>query len=411
VVSPRSAGVLRAGAVLALLLGASACETRFEVLSSDGGFSPDAGDGGAADAGPNVPTGNWVVAAGQEHTCFLSGGALSCFGTAKEGRLGDGRTTGNQLRPLRVGAASDWQVVAVGEAHTCALKADGSVWCWGANGAGQLGQGDTTARSTPQQVPLPARARDVQARFAHTCAVLETGAVECWGANFEGQLGLGDNPNGPDVLAPIVLPKAGPWRSVAPGQGHTCAIAVDGGLWCWGRNTENELGLGPGAGPQLRTPQRVGAALDWVEVVAGQSGTCGLRADRSLWCWGVWVNGVTQQSAPTQLGSATDWALARIDTFHLCALKLDGALWCLGRNIEGQLGLAAPSQIDVLTQIEPSARWSALSTGRFHTCARKAAGTVWCTGANANPPDGSDTAGWLGVGDFNRRSAFTEVLP
>lgn len=406
-VSPlrRAAGCL---ALLALAGLGSACEERLEVLRSDGGAS---GDGGALDGGPEVPAGTWVVAAAQEHTCFVSGGALWCFGTANDGRLGDGRSAGNQLRPLRIGADTDWQVVAAGAEHTCALKIDGTVWCWGANATGQLGLGDTKPRATPQQVPLPARARDVQARFTHTCAVLETGKLLCWGANFEGQLGLDDPPNSRERPSPTALPLPTLWRAVAPGDGHTCAIALDGGLWCWGRNTDGELGQGPGAAQQIRAPQRVGTGLDWVDVMSGQSGTCGLRADRSLWCWGTYASGAPQPNVPTRVGAASDWAQARFDTFHLCALKLDGALWCQGRNDEGQLGLPPPAQINALKEIAPGTRWSALSTGRFHTCARRTAGTVWCTGSNANPPDGSMTAGWLGVGDFDRRSAFTQVLP
>ena len=102
-------------------------------------------------------------------------------------------------------AGGPWIAPAAGSIRTCALAADGGVWCWGGNANGQLGSGDRASRSDPRQVSLPAKAVDVRTSFEFTCALLEDASVWCWGFNMEGQLGLGDQYPGDDKLSPVQL--------------------------------------------------------------------------------------------------------------------------------------------------------------------------------------------------------------
>jgi alpha-tubulin suppressor-like RCC1 family protein len=176
-------------------------------------------------------------------------------------------------------------------------------------------------------------------------------------------------------------------------------------LYCWGRNTDGELGLGPGAGIQVRQPARVGSDGNWAHVSAGQGSTCAIKADHTLWCWGMNDAGQlglgdrTSRDQPARVGDA-GWDALSLNTFHACALA-GGRLWCWGRNVEGQLGLGDTEDRALPTAVDEAADWSSAGSARFATCAMKTDGSVWCTGANDD--------GQLGTGDTDRRNTFTRV--
>lgn len=386
---------MRAAAGLALLALAG-CNVDLVVLRDEAGA--DAGLGPPYEA----PLGNWTLSVAAEHSCAISGGALYCWGSGADGRLGTGTGIGD-VEPVRVSTSTDWALVATGDAHSCALNRAGRVFCAGANAAGQLGLGDTRVRKLLAPVGLPEPARDIQARANHSCAVLQSGALWCWGANGEGQLGLGDTFPGADQPSPVPVPGGAQWRTVAPGEGHTCGIQRDGSLWCWGRNSSQNLGLGAGAPAQARVPQRIGSDDVWDSVVSTIDGSCALRTDHTLWCWGNDAARGLSLATPTQIGPDADWGLVRIDAYHSCALKLSGALYCRGRGSEGQLGRANLNPSPDFTPIEPAQRFSAVSVGRSHTCVRSSAGVVSCTGKN--------DVGQLGVGDQVIRKVLSEVRP
>jgi alpha-tubulin suppressor-like RCC1 family protein len=300
--------------------------------------------------------------------------------------------------------------LALGESHTCGVRApEGAVACWGGNLAGQLGLGDTASRAAPQIVPLGFSARRVTAGYRHACSVLADGSLWCWGDNTEGQLGLNDAYGSANALSPARVGQATDWVTVSGGQGHTCGIRAPGTMWCWGRNTSYELGLGTVQPIQLRAPTQVGTFSDWTDVELGQDDACGLRRDGSLWCWGDGSPGQLAAppglvAAPTQVGADTDWTTVDTDAFSTCALKTGGGLYCWGRNAEGQLGTGDTSDRTLPTATGNGARFGWVSVGRFHSCAETTAFQVLCTGA--------DESGELGLGDTMRRSQFTPlVLP
>src|SRR5205814_357476 len=157
------------------------------------------------------------IAAGGGHACAVTGGALRCWGDGSDGQLGAaaGDAGVGQL-PVTI-AGGPWIAPAAGTIHTCALAANGGVWCWGGNANGQLGSGDRTARPDPRQVSLPAKAVDVRTSFEFTCALLEDASVWCWGFNMEGQLGLGDQYPGDDKLSPVQVGTDPDWPFPAAG--------------------------------------------------------------------------------------------------------------------------------------------------------------------------------------------------
>lgn len=392
--------------LFALLL--PACSIRGEVLFDreasveDSGFVTDTATPSDAPTG----SGAWV-SAGQSHSCAIRGGVLACWGDGANGRLGLGDEAARD-RPTVVGGGGPFESVTTGDAQTCARETSGSILCFGGNDRGQLGLGDLTPRRTPVRVPLSRPATVVSAGYEVTCALLDDRSLVCWGENLEGQLGQADTYPGTPSSKPLRVGGDSDWSVIAAGQGHVCGIRAPGTLWCWGRNTDGQLGQGPGAEVQLRTPTRVGTESDWIAVDVGQATTCGLRADGSMWCFG--DNGFGQVgtapssgvTTPRRVGADTGWVEVKTDTFHTCARKADGSLWCFGRNVEGQLGLGDTTDRSTPTRVGAATDWVQLDVGRFHTCARKTDGSIHCTGANAD--------GELGLGDRDRRATFTRVV-
>ncbi len=189
-----------------------------------------------------------------------------------------------------------WAKVAGGRNHTCGVRTDRSLWCWGNNGDGSLGLGDTTDRRVPTRVGTDLDWAKIGTGAYHTCGVRADRSLWCWGNNGDGQLGLGDETN---RLVPNRVGTDLDWVEISTGVYHTCGVRADRSLWCWGSNGAGQLGLGDTTLTRL-VPTRVGTDLDWAKISTGADHTCGVRTDRSLWCWGL------NDRAQLGLGDLTD---------------------------------------------------------------------------------------------------------
>lgn len=362
-----------------------------------------------SDGGCAMPDVIVDAALGAGTSCAVgSSGMLWCWGNNEHGSVGVG-TSGlgtEVLLPVRVGVETSWAAVAAGQDHICATGTDGTLWCWGYNSNGQLGQGDGSARHVPTRLGTGTAWAAVSLGKDHSCALDTGGALYCWGENRAGQLGVGDltERSVPTEVA------GGPWAQLGAGWEHTCAVDTAGGLWCWGDNAVGSLG--DGSTTSRSTPVQVGVDTDWAEVAGGTGVTCARKTDGTLWCWGHNSLGQlgqgtfdaegTPQTTPLQVGSEADWTAVTSGDDHVCGLRAGGALFCWGGNDEGEAGIGSSStRVTSPTRVGTLDGWLAPEAGDDYGCAIQSDGALWCWGDNE--------LGQLGVGEGGTRSAPVQV--
>ena len=274
-------------------------------------------------------------------------GTLWCWGVNDKGQVGDGTvTTRNSFVEV---AGGPWAQVSMGASHACAVTQTATLMCWGNNSNGQLGDGTTTQRLSPVPVTGTDWAR-ASGGTTHSCALKSDGTLWCWGLNSSGQLGDGTTTQ---RVAPVQIAGTN-WTSVSTGTNHTCGTRSDGTLWCWGSNAYGELGIGSAGGVKLTPVQVPGAG--WVNVSTSYFATCGSKDDGSGYCWGANSEGglgdgtLTAKSSPTAL-PGTGWVQVRSSNKTACGRKQDGSLWCWGLNDTGQLGNGSTARSLVPLQI------------------------------------------------------------
>jgi uncharacterized protein YjdB len=330
-----------------------------------------------------------TIAAGNHYTLAIrDDGSLWAWGRNSYGSLGVGieeRYLKMQPIPRRINAANDWVAVSAGNVHSVALKADGSLWAWGANGGGRLGDGTNTTRVAPVQVAGAAKNWKTIASLNgnHTLAIKTDGSLWAWGVNNFGQLGDGTNT---DRFTPVRIGAANDWAAVSAGQYHTMAIKADGSLWGWGANDRSQIedySYNWNSRDKL-TPVRIGAANDWVAVEAGEYSTMALKADGSLWGWGDHVGWGDRVTQPRQVvGEGMDWTVVSDGYAHTVALKANGSLWAWGAYSYDQLfDGVSQSYKNAPGQVGGANDWVAVSAGQAHTVALKADGSIWTWGYN-----------------------------
>ncbi len=292
--------------------------------------------------------------------------------------------------------------VATGSTHTCAIKSDSTVACWGANGSGQLGDGTTTDRLTPTAVPGLSAVIDIAAGLAHTCALRSNGTVVCWGTDGEGELGDNRGPNPAGILSVVAVSGLTNVIAIAAGTYHTCALRSDTSVACWGYNGSGELGDGSTANRYV--PVVVQGLSSVVMITGGFRHACATKVDGTAYCWGSNNNGQLgdgtsiDRLVPTPVSGLTTASAISAGQYHSCALLASGSLSCWGNDLYGQLGDGATTVVNRLvpTPITSIGGVGVVSAANVFTCALKTDGTVYCWGNN--------DAGSLGDGTATSRS-------
>ena len=353
---------------------------------------------GAPDKAPAIKAASTRMASGQGHWLAIKpDGGLWAWGANDDGLLGIGTSDfDNRTAPVRLGLKTDWVAVSAGSKHTAALKSDGSLWTWGVNNCGQLGY-DTkkdneygTSVSKPQLTPLRVDQDSTWAAVSaggnHTVALKKDGSLWAWGLNERGQLGDGSKTM---RETPVRIGEESNWTAVSARVDYTLALKADGSLWAWGANDSGQLG--DGTDDSRSAPIRVGADSDWAAVSAGWEHTVAMKADGSIWAWGKNQQGQLgydterefnlrkAQLTPRRVGTDSDWAVVSAGGDHTVALKGDGSLWAWGSNVGGQLdGKISDTKSQASpVRIGAEANWVAVSASNGRTVAMKADGSIW----------------------------------
>jgi len=350
---------------------------------------------------PSVGNDNWV---GFETASLTSCGiqsdhSLWCWGGNYYGEVNDGSVT-NRTTPVRIENGTEWAMTSSGDSHTCGLRQDGTLSCWGLNDSAQLGVATPPWSAVPRKIDIGGLDwRQIKAGTKYACGIMGNGSLWSWGRNDQGQLGQGDQQ---DRMNPARVGSFADWESVSSGKLHTCGIrrtaAGQGLLYCWGANQVGEVGDNS---TNMRTSPTAVAGADWVEVVTRNIGTCGRKSDQGLWCWGYNAYGQlglghNQYSVkiPAQVSPGSKWKSIGVAVNHSCGVKDDGTLWCWGYNSYGQLGLGNNTDTNAPTQVGGLSDWVSVVCGDGHSCGIRTNGSLYCWGNNSG--------GQLGLGNSNQ---------
>jgi alpha-tubulin suppressor-like RCC1 family protein len=314
--------------------------------------------------------------------------------------IGDNDTQIRYIPVTTFAGGTNWKQVSGGSLHTVAIKTDGSLWVWGTNNLAQLGVNDTTDRLTP--VTTFAGGTDwkqVSCGQGHTAAIKTDGSLWTWGYNLLGQLG-----NFADTTrsTPVTTFAGGNnWKSVSCGYRFTSAIKTDGSLWVWGANNSALLGLGASDGTQRSTPVTtfVGGT-NWKQVSGGQYHMTAIKTDGSLWVWGdngfgqLGINNTTYRgTAVTTFAGGTTWKSVACGENYTTAIKTDGSLWSWGDAFSGQLGTNdnTPQRNTPVTTFAGGNNWKQVDCGVYYTLAIKTDGSLWGWGSGGLGSLGDNT--------------------
>lgn len=313
-----------------------------------------------------------MVSGGTEHTLAIKAdGSLWAWGKNDSGQLGDG-TTSDRSYPTQIGNQTNWLQVSAGNKHNLGIKKDGTLWAWGANNFGQLGDETFNNRLEPVLIDNRTNWSQVSAGGYHSIALLGDSDLFAWGSNFENGVYYGQVGNGipENINYPIQILESIPILQISAGWFFTQMLTEDGHRWAWGGNVIGYLGNG--STNIIDSPTMVDNE-SWTWVQAGFSHCCGIKTDGTLWTWG--FNGFGQLGtgntdsslSPVQVGTSNTWEEVYPGTYHSISRKSDdGSIWTWGRNQFGELGIGHNNPSYNPSQISDFFDFSKIETGHVH---------------------------------------------
>jgi len=297
------------------------------------------------------------IAAGYYHSLALcSNGTVRSWGDNGWGQLGNGTNISDSNVPVQVSSLTGIIKIAAGNGHSLALKNDGTVWTWGRNDLGQLGIGSSNNDfNVPMKINSFTGVSAIAAGGFHSLALKNDGTVWTWGSNSLGQLGNG---NYTDSNVPVQVSNIAGVIAIAGGDAHSLALKNDGSVWSWGDNLGGQLGNGTSI-LKSNVPVQVSSLTGVIAIAAGAYHSLALKNDGTVWAWGYNNYGqlgngsnIFYSNVPVQVSSLTGViAVAAMGSSHSLALKNDGTVWAWGANGTGQLGIGNYTDKNVPVQV------------------------------------------------------------
>ena len=342
---------------------------------------------------PKRSENNQRISMHQFHTCALDhNNAPYCWGEGSRYEIGDGNT-GDHNSPTAVDTSAmtgskEFVHITTGNSYSCGITTDNNLWCWGRNASGEQGHGDTSTSQTPRKVDGSWRTTqaenmnlDYTNGIEHMCAIDTSGDLYCTGDNNDGQLGLGNTSAKTSLTKTLGGLK---WKSIDGAALHTCGVTMEGEGFCWGSNADSKLGDGSSTGRYA--PFSIQGDKLWKDVSLGKKNTCGITHDNKSYCWGdnsdhgELGNGTTTDS-PIPVSTTGGHLFRQITSGeHIrCGVTTDDDLYCWGINSEGAVG----NNTDGTPQHTPQFVMGdvyQVDAGRRSNCAVKNDGKGFCWG-------------------------------
>jgi alpha-tubulin suppressor-like RCC1 family protein len=322
-----------------------------------------------------------MSAAGYFHSCVIdtTGGAY-CWGDNGAGQLGNSLVA-TRPSPEPVQGGISFASITAGRDHSCGLTAQGVAYCWGANDAGQLGS-NVSAFGTPRPPTGNLVFKEISAGYVHTCGVTATGKGYCWGGGNLGAIGQGSFAN---AAEPTPVSGGLEFAGIVAGRLFTCGVTTGGLGYCWGDNSFGQLGNGTKS--QTAEPSPVSGSLRFTAVSAGGFHSCGLTTAGAAYCWGENISGqlgngnFDNTAVPVAVSGGRIFKSIAVGNRHNCGLTIEGDAYCWGDNTSSHLGIGTSqtnSAIPVL--VVGGHKFASITAGRFHTCAVTAQQEAYCWG-------------------------------
>lgn len=319
-------------------------------------------------------------------------GTLWAWGNNANGCIGDG-TVVSKSSPVQIGSLKTWRKVAAGEA-SLAIKSDGTLWAWGRNDRGQLGDGTVVNKSSPIQIGADSNWLMVSGKGSFVAAIKTDGTLWSWGDGGFGRTGQNDTVS---LSSPTQIGALSDWSYVSAGVQGTLAIKTDGTLWGWGRNIYGLLGNG--AEQSVSSPVQIGALGNWAKVSQGGAISAAIKTDGTLWTWGYNSTGelgdgtVISKSSPIQVGALTTWNDVNATSQVISATKTDGTLWGWGNNANQAVGNYSSTDYSSPVQVGAAKKtWSKLAKSGANTqMILTKSGMLYGVGNNSNGQLGTNS--------------------
>lgn len=356
------------------------------------------------------------------NSCIIIGGVLKCWGVNSVGTVGDG-TAVAKLNPVVVNSGTSYSKVSMGPSGgICAVTAAGVLKCWGPNYSGMVGDGTTIQRNAPVTIDSGQAYLEVAAGFRHSCGITNSNVLKCWGDNSKGQLGDGTTTSS---SIPLVITSGVTYSKVAVsgyngGGYHTCAITTDGDLYCWGANSNGEVG--DNTTVDKSSPVLIDSGTKYSFVRVGGNSTCGITTTGVLKCWGLNTSGLlgdgttVRKLVPTVIDSGQNYIDVGVSDVSACGVTSGNKLKCWGGNTYYNLGNWTNTSSTVPVAIDANENYSSVSVagGTLNAsptsaCGVTTTGGLKCWGANNGHMVFDVTSQFNSIKQINQSLTFSKV--